>query len=390
MFVTQQFKVEALGVGLGASFVHPSDKLSPCSLLRGPMQFNISILAGKTTPKEIQLHLRIKDKYEMVLNDPHGERYHHHHDSPYIWSLGTAESRWMSLNHIREVMQDGGYDHSQHHIGSDIHHGHHSGSDEHHHSPYNITTVEEAHNHTYHEHVDGNIEIKTYEHTHPVYKIDPVPVKGASDLHHDSHSHEHHHDHLPMKDLSSTDKASLREAVLNKVTEAHLTFRDQISTYMDYWFGKSDVEPTGITTPSAPGPTESATQEANQPNPTKETAWLHGVMDVINQRFGLHRFHSQSHAHQDSLHHDSHGHDHHDNLHHHTEPNDTVKHHQHVHYNHSHDQYHSQDHHHTHLTLSEAFDQVFGKLDASKYTKIITRNFFLNVSTFIYTKFLHF
>ncbi|XP_030851837.1 uncharacterized protein LOC583660 isoform X1 [Strongylocentrotus purpuratus] len=275
------------------------------------------------------------------------------------------------------------YHHHGHHSGSDEHHGllgdnhhgHHSGSDEHHHSPYNITTVDETHNHTYHEHVDGNIEIKTYEHTHPVYKIDPVPVKGASDLHHDYHSHEHHHDHLPMKDLSSTDKASLREAVLNKVTEAHLTFRDQISSYMDYWFGKSDVEPTGITTPSAPVQTENATQEANQPTPTKETAWLHGVMDVINQRFGLHRFHSQSHAHQDSLYHDSHGHDHHDNLHHHT-----AKHHQHVHDNHSHDQYHSHDHHHTHLTLSEAFDQVFGNLDASKYTKIITRNFFLNIT----------
>ncbi|XP_041475609.1 uncharacterized protein LOC121424084 isoform X5 [Lytechinus variegatus] len=282
-----KFKIDALGVGVGVSFFHPSDRLSPYCLLRGPMQFNISILSGKTMPEEIQLHLRIKDKYEMVLKDPHGERYHHHHDSPYMWNLGTAESRWMSLNHIKKVIKDhglhdnyhhghhsgsdehhgllgdyhhghhsgsdehhgllgdyhhghhsgsdehhgllGDYHHGHHsgsdehhgllgdyhhghHSGSDehhgllgdYHHGHHSGSDEHHHhhSEYNVTKVEETHNHTYHVHVDGNIETRTYEHTHPVYKVDPVPVRkagldehhGLLDYHHGHHSgsDEHH------------------------------------------------------------------------------------------------------------------------------------------------------------------------------------------------------
>ncbi|XP_041475606.1 uncharacterized protein LOC121424084 isoform X2 [Lytechinus variegatus] len=276
-----KFKIDALGVGVGVSFFHPSDRLSPYCLLRGPMQFNISILSGKTMPEEIQLHLRIKDKYEMVLKDPHGERYHHHHDSPYMWNLGTAESRWMSLNHIKKVIKDhglhdnyhhghhsgsdehhgllgdyhhghhsgsdehhgllgdyhhghhsgsdehhgllGDYHHGHHsgsdehhgllgdyhhghHSGSDehhgllgdYHHGHHSGSDEHHHhhSEYNVTKVEETHNHTYHVHVDGNIETRTYEHTHPVYKVDPVPVRKAGlDEHHGLLGDYHHHHH---------------------------------------------------------------------------------------------------------------------------------------------------------------------------------------------------
>ncbi|XP_072172662.1 uncharacterized protein [Diadema setosum] len=248
---SMEVKPELLGVGLGASFLGPSDKLTPYSLLKGPMQFNVSLLPGESAPRELQVRLRIKDKYEMVLRDPTNthSHYYHHFDSPLRWTFGTAESKWMAANHIHKDLQDsqihdsiyhghimadyhhgdyhsesdehhhgsllGGYHHGDHHSGSDEHHhgsllggyhhgdyhhgDHHSGSDEHHHG----SLLGDQYHHDHHfgsdEHHHGSLLGGYYHGDHHSGSDEHHHGSLLGGYHHGDHhsgSDEHHHGSL--------------------------------------------------------------------------------------------------------------------------------------------------------------------------------------------------